>query len=308
MNGVGVIILGTVATIATGAAAVLALSASVGRVSQVAQSLGVSDDSRRHGPVAVLLAQLQRLPLTRRLRQRLIGAGLDWDPAITELALAVLVVLVFLGVRPFIGRIAGGVLAAAVPFAFSRWMQRRAAQRTERFIAQLPDVSRVLSNGTSAGMSVERALGLAAVEVSEPAKTELNRVVAQLGLGWALESALTDLSERMPSRELDVLVRTIIIQSRSGGTLVTALQEIAYALEDRKQLHREVRTAILGSAVSGYIVPVMGVGCVVLLNLMKPGVLDDMASSFIGRLILLIAFVFFGLGALLIRLVSRVEV
>ena len=68
-----------------------------------------------------------------------------------------------------------------------------------------------------------------------------------------------------------------------------------------------MRTAILGSAVSGYIVPVMGVGCVVLLNLMKPGVLDDMASSFIGRLILLIAFVFFGLGALLIRLVSRVE-
>ena len=96
MNGVGVIILGTVATVATGAAAVLALSASVGRVSQVAQSLGVSDDSRRHGPVAVLLAQLQRLPLTRRLRQRLIGAGLDWDPAITELALAALVVLVFL--------------------------------------------------------------------------------------------------------------------------------------------------------------------------------------------------------------------
>ena len=52
----------------------------------------------------------------------------------------------------------------------------------------------------------------------------------------------------------------------------------------------------------------MGVGCVVLLNLMKPGVLDDMASSFIGRLILLVAVVFFGLGALLIRLVSRVEV
>ena len=69
-----------------------------------------------------------------------------------------------------------------------------------------------------------------------------------------------------------------------------------------------MRTAILGSAVSGYIVPVMGVGCVVLLNLMKPGVLDDMASSLIGRLVLLAALVFFGLGALLIKTVSRVEV
>ena len=149
---------------------------------------------------------------------------------------------------------------------------------------------------------------MAAAEVPEPARTELSRVVAQLGLGWALDASLTDLSERMPSRELDVLVRTIIIQSRSGGTLVAALQEIAFALEDRKQLHREVRTAILGSAVSGYIVPVMGVGCVVLLNLMKPGVLDDMASSLIGRLVLLAALVFFGLGALLIKTVSRVEV
>ena len=58
------------------------------------------------------------------------------------------------GSAPFHREDSRRVLAAAVPFAFSRWMQRRAAQRTERFIAQLPDVSRVLSNGTSAGMSV----------------------------------------------------------------------------------------------------------------------------------------------------------
>jgi len=41
---------------------------------------------------------------------------------------------------------------------------------------------------------------------------------------------------------------------------------------------------------------------------MKPGVLDDMAISFIGRLILIASFVFFGLGALLMKVVSRVEV
>lgn len=308
MNGIGVILLSTAVTIAAGAAAVLSLGTGAERAARVAQSLGAAESSRRTRPTGLLLAPLRRSPLGRALRKRLTGAGLDWDPAGTELILAAGIIIVFLGTRPFIGRIAGGVLAAAVPLAFSRWMQRRAARRTEHFIAQLPDISRLLSNGTSAGMSVERALGMAAAEVPEPARTELNRVVAQLGLGWALDASLTDLSERMPSRELDVLVRTIIIQSRSGGTLVAALQEIAFALEDRKQLHREVRTAILGSAVSGYIVPVMGVGCVVLLNLMKPGVLDDMASSLIGRLVLLAALVFFGLGALLIKTVSRVEV
>ena len=54
--------------------------------------------------------------------------------------------------------------------------------------------------------------------------------------------------------------------------------------------------------------PVLGLTSVVLLNLMKFGVLDDMVASFIGRLILLAALICFGLGMLLMRLVSRVEV
>lgn len=308
MSSMGFILFSTTATITTGTAAALTLGANAGRTAEVAQSMGVPEESRRYGPLNVMLALLRRLPFSRSLRRRLTGAGLSWDSAITELALTAVIILAFLGARPFIGKIAGAVLAAAVPFTFSRWLQRRASQRIEHFVAQLPDVSRVLSNGTSAGMSVERALGLASTEVAEPAKTELRRVVSQLALGRSLDAALADLTKRMPSRELDVLVRTIVIQSKSGGTLVAALQEIAFALEDRKQLHREVRTVILGSAVSGYIVPFMGIACVIFLNLMKPGVLDDMASSLVGKVILFAALIFFGFGALLIKLVSKVEV
>ena len=107
---------------------------------------------------------------------------------------------------------------------------------------------------------------------------ERGRVVSQQTLGRALDDALTVLSERMPSRELNVLVRTIVIQAKAGGALVSALQDIAIALEDRKQLHREVRTAIIGSAFSGYIVPFLGLTSVVLLKFMKPGFLDDMVA------------------------------
>ncbi|WP_279221366.1 type II secretion system F family protein [Actinomyces lilanjuaniae] len=258
--------------------------------------------------MSVLLSLLRRLPLSPALRRRISAAGLGWDEALVEVALVAGIAVTYVGTRPLMGRIAGGVLAAAVPLVFFRWLQRRAARRAEQFIAQLPEVSRVLSNGTSAGMSVERSLGLAAREVPVPASTELGRVVSEIALGRTLDDALGNLARRMPSRELNVLVRTVVIQSKSGGALVSALQDIALALEERKQLHREVRTAILGSAIGGYIVPVLGVGSVVLLNLMEPGILDDMASTLIGRVILGGALVFFGLGALLMRLVSRVEV
>ena len=308
MSNVLLIHISGAATLIVGSAALITLSANAGRTAELAQGLGATDVAQRGSTGSILLTLLRRLPFSTPLRRRISSAGLKWDVAITELALTGATVGTFLLSRLLVGHIAGGIFAILIPALFFQWLRRRRDQRVERFIAQLPEVSRVLSNGTSAGMSVERALVLAAHEMSEPAGVELKRTTSQLALGWSLNSALTDLSERMPSRELNVLVRTIIIQSTAGGALASALHDIALALEDRKQLHREVRTAIIGSAFSAYLVPLIGLAAIIFMNIMKPGVLDDMASSFIGRLILLAALICFGLGALLMKLVSRVEV
>ena len=47
---------------------------------------------------------------------------------------------------------------------------------------------------------------------------------------------------RLPSREVAVLVSTLLVSARSGGSLVTALRDIADTLEARKETRREVRT------------------------------------------------------------------
>ena len=308
MSNVLLIHISGAATLIVGSAALITLSANAGRTAELAQGLGATDVAQRGSTGSILLTLLRRLPFSKPLRRRISSAGLKWDVAITELALTGATVGTFLLSRLLVGHIAGGIFAILIPALFFQWLRRRRDQRVERFIAQLPEVSRVLSNGTSAGMSVERALVLAAHEMSEPAGVELKRTTSQLALGWSLNSALTDLSERMPSRELNVLVRTIIIQSTAGGALASALHDIALALEDRKQLHREVRPAIIGSAFSAYLVPIIGLAAIILMNMMKPGVLDSMASSFIGRIILLAALLCFGIGALLMKLVSRVEV
>ena len=308
MNNVLLIYISGAATLIIGSAALITLSTNAGRTAEVAQGVGATEITQQGTAGSTLLALLLRLPFSKPLRRRISGAGLNWDVAITELALAGATAGTFLLSRLLVGHIAGGIFAILIPAVFFRWLRRRRDQRVERFIAQLPEVSRVLSNGTSAGMSVERALVLAAQEMSEPAGVELKRTTSQLALGWSLNSALNDLSDRMPSRELNVLVRTIIIQSTAGGALASALHDIALALEDRKQLHREIRTAIIGSTFSAYLVPFIGLTAVALMNVMKPGVLDDMASSFAGRIVLLAALFCFGIGTLLMKLVSRVEV
>ena len=276
----------TLVTLMTGCFAVITLSGNTSRTSVIEYGLGATSDNKRQ-PLRELAFKYNNLFFNLPLRRRLSRAGLRWSALSTELVLGSTMLLVYLACRQYIGNIAGMIMALSTPLFFFRWLQRRILQRTERFVDQLPEVSRTLSNGTSAGLSIERALALASQESSDPARTELQQVVAQLSLGRSLEYAMNSMSDRMPSRELNILVRTIVIQSRSGGALVSALQDIARALEDRKQLRREVRTAILSASVSGYIVPFIGIAAVLLINAMKPGVLDEMARTTLGQIILL---------------------
>ena len=297
----------TLVTLMTGCLAVIILSSNTSRTSVIEYGLGATSDSKRQ-PLRELAFKYNNLFFNLPLRRRLSRAGLRWSALSTELVLGSTMLLVYLACRQFIGNIAGMIMALSTPLFFFRWLQRKILQRTERFVDQLPEVSRTLSNGTSAGLSIERALALASQESSDPARTELQQVVAQLSLGRSLEYAMNSMSDRMPSRELNILVRTIVIQSRSGGALVSALQDIARALEDRKQLRREVRTAILSASVSGYIVPFIGIAAVLLINAMKPGVLDEMARTTLGQIILLSSLLCIFSGIILMRIFSRVEV
>lgn len=297
----------TLVTLMTGCFAVITLSSNTSRTSAIEYGLGATSNSKRQ-PLRELAFKYNNLFFNLPLRRRLSRAGLRWSALSTELVLGSTMLLVYLACRQFIGNIAGMIMALSTPLFFFRWLQRKILQRTERFVDQLPEVSRTLSNGTSAGLSIERALALASQESSDPARTELQQVVAQLSLGRSLEYAMNSMSDRMPSRELNILVRTIVIQSRSGGALVSALQDIARALEDRKQLRREVRTAILSASVSGYIVPFIGIAAVLLINAMKPGVLDEMARTTLGQIILLSSLLCIFSGIILMRIFSRVEV
>jgi type II secretion system protein len=297
----------TLITLMTGCLAAIILGGHTSRTSEIEHGLGAMSENGRR-PLEVLEDKYNSLFFNLPLRKRLSRAGLRWSPLSTELALGCTMLLVYLGFRHFIGSIAGTIIALSTPFFFFRWLQQKAIRRTEHFVDQLPEVSRTLSNATSAGMSIERALALASRESSDPAQTELQRVVAHLSLGRSLEYAMNSMSDRLPSRELNILIRTIVIQSRSGGALVSALQDIARALEDRKQLRREVRTAILSASVSGYIVPFIGIAAVLLINAMKPGVLDEMARTTFGQIILLASLLCIIAGIVLMRLFSRIEV
>ncbi len=208
----------------------------------------------------------------------------------------------------FVGLIPAVVVACALCVAGGRaWGERRRGQRTEAFIQQLPELARTLSNGASAGLSMAGAVTLAARESSDPAATELGVVVQELRLGKPLTEALDELRSRLPSREVAVLVTTLAIQQRAGGDTVKALGELSETLEARKDLRREVRTLLAGTVYTSYLVAVMGVGTLVLLNVISPGVLREMTSQPLGIAAFVVAGLLWAIGFTLIRSMTKVE-
>ncbi|GHF60955.1 membrane protein [Streptomyces mashuensis] len=244
----------------------------------------------------------------RRLELRIASTGLDVTAgeftAAAAGAAAALWLLAATALAPFFGPPAA-LLALWSAHAFLAWQRRK---RIERFINQLPELSRILANATQAGLALRTALGMAAEEMEAPAGEELAKVADRLAVGHSIEDALDDLAHRLPSRELVVLVTTLVLSHRAGGTVVSSLRNLTTTLEERKETRREVRTQLSQVTVTAYVVPLMGVGTLLLMDRIAPGALDRMTGSWPGQLAVTIAFALYGVGFFLIRRMSRIDV
>ncbi|KRV47005.1 hypothetical protein AQ490_09615 [Wenjunlia vitaminophila] len=257
---------------------------------------------------ARLDARVRRSRYGPRLEQRIATTGLRLTPG--EFTAAMLGVvgglwaLAHALLAPFFGPIAGlvGVWAS---FAFLNW---RRQLRIERFINQLPELSRVLANATQAGLALRTAVSMAAEELPAPAGEELTKVANALAVGHSLNDALGDLQRRLPSRELAVLVTTLVLSARTGGSLVGSLRNLTNTLEERKETRREVRTQLAQIRVTAYAVPVIGVGALLMIDQITPGALAEMTGGGIGRVAVLVSLGLYALGFFLIHRMSRIEV
>jgi tight adherence protein B len=184
----------------------------------------------------------------------------------------------------------------------------RLDKRGEEFIGQLPEVARLLSGGASAGLSIPAALELTAREIESPAREELQTVLHELSLGRPLEETLDRLRRRLPSREVAVLMNTLIVQQRAGGDAVSALRELAQTLDGRRETNREVRTLMAGAIYTAYIVPCLGVLALILLNTINSRTLERMTGTAIGIATLSVAGIIYTVAFIAIRRVTRIEV
>ncbi|MBT2390912.1 type II secretion system F family protein [Streptomyces maoxianensis] len=251
---------------------------------------------------------LRRTRLGKRIERQISATGLDLTAGeYFVYVVGALLALYFIAgsvFAPFFGIIAA-VIGVWGANGFLNWQRQK---RTEAFINQLPELTRVLANATQAGLALRTAISMAVDELDDPAREELRRVADQLTLGRSLDDALNDLVERLPSRELTVLVSTLILSNRAGGTIVSSLRNLTQTLEERKETRREVTTLLSQVKVTAVAVPVLGVGFLLLIDGMRSGALEDMTNALAGRLAVIVSAALYALGFFLINRLTRVRI
>ncbi|MFF2169383.1 type II secretion system F family protein [[Kitasatospora] papulosa] len=252
--------------------------------------------------------RLRRTKLGKRIELKLAATGLDITPGEYFLYVVGSVAACWLIAASLLASFFGPLAGLAALWGANTFLNWHRTKRTEAFISQLPEISRVLANATHAGLSLRTSIAMAADELESPAGDELRVVADQLGVGRTLDDALGELAERLPSRELVVLVSTLILSNRAGGQVVSSLRNLTVTLEERKETRREVRTQLSQINATAYAVPAIGIGAMLLVNSILPGALDRMTGSVVGQIAVIVSLGLYALGFVAIRRVSKIDI
>jgi tight adherence protein B len=267
------------------------------------RSAAAADRRRLRRTLDVLV---RRTSIGRRLGDRLDRAALPVTPG--EAVLAVAAVTAAAGW--LVSLLLNGVFAVAAlvlaPYGCHQVVGTFIRRRAAAMVDQLPALAAALAGAAAAGLSLPSALRLAAEDLTQPVSGELVLALDALSVGTTTEAALRDVARRLPSRELDLLVSTLVIHSRSGGNLVRALRRLTATLQSRRDIRREASSLTSGSTSTAYLMVALGFGIVALMQRSFPGSLDRATGNPVGLAAIAIACGMLALGVLLVRRATRV--
>ncbi len=172
-----------------------------------------------------------------------------------------------------------GILGIILP---KIWLKNAQKSKIQRFNNQLVDALLVLANSLKAGFSFLQALDLVSREMPDPIARELQFAIREMSYGTPTEQALLNLSDRIGSDDLDLLITAILIQRQVGGNLAEVLQSIHGTIQDRIRIQQEIKTLTAQGRMSGYIVAALPFGIAAVLTLINPNYMTLMFTKPLG--------------------------
>jgi tight adherence protein B len=144
-------------------------------------------------------------------------------------------------------------------FAPVFYLRREQGRRLVKFDNQLADMLNLMVNGLRAGYSNMQAMEAVSRELPPPISDEFRRVVQEMQLGVSMDDALENLTRRIPSKDLELVVTATNVQREVGGNLAEILDTISHTIRERIRIKGEIRVLTSQVMISGRFLALMPV-------------------------------------------------
>lgn len=268
------------------------------------------DGEGRHSFFLTLGDKYDQSEMSESLRKRLVQANLTIKASeYAGICILVFFILwaVFALIFQFVFPLDLALAHIAVWLSSKIYLNSRKSKRAMDFNKQLPEICRMLSGTTKAGLTLNQGIERIGKELAAPAGPEFRTLHRELTLGDAFDAVMQRLKEKISSKELNIFINTIIIQRRVGGNLAEVLQLMAETLEERSRINKEVETVTAESRYVAFVLPVLPVMMALMMNIIIPGFLEPLFTP-VGLIILAIVIIIQVLAFTLIKKISHIKV
>jgi tight adherence protein B len=253
------------------------------------------------------LNQLEERERQRRrrltLRVLMSQAGLDVSPRTFYMFSLLIGVIIAVGVM-----IAGvpwyvAIVAGAAGFlGLPRWILNFLRKRRQQiFLNDFADAIDIMVRGLKSGLPVNDAMKIISSETPAPVGPEFLDIVEGQRIGISVDQGIERMYERMPLAEVNFLAIVMSIQSKTGGNLSEALNNLSRVLRDRKKMKAKIKAMSQEAKASAAIIgslPFIIMGALTVLN---PAYLNPLWNTTLGNMMVGGSAVWMMIGVLVMR-------
>ncbi len=240
----------------------------------------------------------------KTLEDRIAHAGLDW----TRSRFYLMSALLGLVVGALIFSLTGGSLIVAGLAAFTgaiglpSWiLSFLAKRRIEKFITELPNAMDIIVRGIRAGLPLGDCIREIASATEDPIRSEFRLIAESQAMGIPLSEALEKMAERVPVAESSFFATVITIQTKSGGNLSEAINNLSRVLRERKKMKGKVQAMSMEAKASAAIIAALPFTVAFLTYLSSPDYIELLWLTLTGKIVLGICAFWMFIGVMVMK-------
>lgn len=192
-----------------------------------------------------------------------------------------------------------------VPMLMVKHYRKR---RIKKFNVQLVDALQAMANAFKAGLTFPQAIEHVAREAMPPLSQEFGLFVKEVKLGVPLEEALINMGRRVGSDDLELVVVSTNIARQLGGNMAEMFETISTVIRERFRLEGKIDALTSQGKLQGWIVAAMPGVLGMVLNYMRPDLMEPMMNHLFGWVLVVIIAIMEIMGILIIRRIVNIDI